>query len=74
MIIKACARLGCAPWHPEWFFEMTPVDFLVKAITKISEDPRHLGRVYNVVQQDPSPLTKSSPTWRTTDTWQTALH
>ncbi len=55
LIIKACARLGCAPLTPDWFFEMTPVDFLVKAITKISDDPRHLGRVYNVVQQDPVP-------------------
>ena len=55
LIIKACARLGCAPLVPEWFFEMTPVDFLVSAITKISDDPRHLGRVYNVVQQDPVP-------------------
>ncbi len=52
LIIKACARLGCAPLAPDWFFEMTPVDFLVKAITKISDDPRHLGMVYNVVQQD----------------------
>ena len=55
LIIKACARLGCAPLAPEWFFEMTPVDFLVKAITNISDDPRHLGRVYNVVQQAPVP-------------------
>ena len=55
LIIKACARLGCAPLAPEWFFEMTPVDFLVKAITKLSDDPRHLGRVYNVVQQAPVP-------------------
>ncbi len=55
LIIKACARLGCAPLAPEWFFEMTPVDFLVKAITRISDDPRHLGRVYNVVQQAPVP-------------------
>ena len=55
LIIKACGRLGCAPLVPEWFFEMTPVDFLVKAITKISDDPRHLGKVYNVVQQDPVP-------------------
>ena len=52
LIIKACARLGYAPLAPDWFFEMTPVDFLVKAITKISDDPRHLGMVYNVVQQD----------------------
>ena len=55
LIIKACARLGCAPLAPEWFFEMTPVDSLVKAITKISDDPRHLGKVYNVVQQGPVP-------------------
>ena len=55
LIIKACGRLGCAPLAPDWFFEMTPVDFLVKAITKISDDPRRLGRVYNVVQQAPVP-------------------
>ncbi len=55
LIIKACARLGCAPLVPNWFFEMTPVDFLVKAITKISDDPSHLGKVYNVVQQAPVP-------------------
>ena len=34
---------------------MTPVDFLAKAITKISDDPAHLGKVYNVVQQNPVP-------------------
>ena len=55
LIIKACARLGCVPRAPDWFFEMTPVDFLVAAITKISDDPKHLGRVYNVVQQAPVP-------------------
>ena len=55
LIIKACARLGCAPLAPEWFFEITPIDLLVKAITKISDDPRHLGKVYNVVQQAPVP-------------------
>ena len=55
LIIKACARLGCAPQVPDWSFEMTPVDFLVAAITKISDDRKHLGKVYNVVQQDPVP-------------------
>ena len=55
LIIKACARLGCAPLAPGWFFEMTPVDFLVTAVTRISDDPRHLGRVYNVVQPNPVP-------------------
>jgi thioester reductase-like protein len=55
LIIKACARLGFAPLAPGWFFEMTPVDFLVTAITNISDDARHLGKVYNVVQQNPVP-------------------
>ena len=53
MIIKACLRSRCVPIAPEWLFEMTPVDFLATAIAKIAEDPAHLGKVYNVVQQDP---------------------
>ncbi len=55
LILKACARLGSAPHAPDWYFEMTPVDFLVSAISKIADDPNHLGRVYNVVHQDPVP-------------------
>ena len=55
LILKACARMGSAPEAPDWFFEMTPVDFLVSAISRIADDPNHLGRVYNVVQQDPVP-------------------
>ena len=55
LIIKACARSGCAPLAPDWFFEMTPVDFLATAITRIADDAKHLGKVFNVVQQDPVP-------------------
>ena len=55
LILKACARLSSAPHAPDWYFEMTPVDFLVSAISKIADDPNHLGRVYNVVHQDPVP-------------------
>ena len=29
------------------------MDFLVSAIANFSDDPAHLGKVYNVVQQDP---------------------
>ncbi len=53
LIIKACARSGCAPLAPDWRFEMTPVDFLVTAIAKFSDELAHMGRVYNAVQQDP---------------------
>ena len=52
-IIKACGRSGYAPLAPDWRFEMTPVDFLAIAITKFSDAPAHLGKVYNAVQQDP---------------------
>ena len=55
LIIKACARLGCAPLVPGWSFEMTPVDFLATAITKIAGDASHFGSVYNAVQQAPVP-------------------
>ena len=55
LIIKACARMGSAPRAPDWFFEMTPVDFVVSAITRMADGPDHLGSVYNVVQQDPVP-------------------
>ena len=53
LIIKACARSGSAPLVPDWRFEMTPVDFLVAAIAKFSNEAAHLGKVYNVVQEDP---------------------
>ena len=52
-IIRACASSGYAPLAPDWRFEMTPVDFLVNAIARFSDDPAHLGKVYNVAQQDP---------------------
>ena len=47
--------MGSAPHAPDWYFEMTPVDFLVSAISRIADDPSHRGRVYNVVEQDPTP-------------------
>ena len=53
LIIKACLRSGFAPLAPNWLFEMTPVDFLAAAITKIADDPTHLGNVYNVVEPNP---------------------
>jgi amino acid adenylation domain-containing protein/thioester reductase-like protein len=55
LIIKACLRIGSAPIAPSWLFEMTPVDFLATAFTKIADDPSHFGKVYNIVQQDPVP-------------------
>ena len=55
LIIRTCARIGSAPHAPNWFFEMTPVDFLVSAISRMADAPDQVGRVYNVVQQEPVP-------------------
>ena len=55
MLLQACARAGCAPIAPDWYFEMTPVDFLARVIRGFAEDPAHWGKVYNVVQQHPLP-------------------
>ncbi len=55
MILLACARVGCAPVTPNWYFEMTPVDFLARAVRSFSDDPAHWGKVYNVVQEAPLP-------------------
>ena len=48
-------KVKCAPDNAKWAFEMTPVDFLVKAIVLFASNPSHFGRVYNVVQADPVP-------------------
>ena len=47
---------------------MTPVDFLVDAIAKVADDPKHFGKVYNIVHQDPVPADQVSPVWKATDT------
>lgn len=58
MIIDACMKVGCAPEKDQWAFEMTPVDFLVKAIVLFASKPSHFGQVFNVVQNDSVPARK----------------
>jgi thioester reductase-like protein len=55
LIIDACTKIKCAPDNDQWTFEMTPVDFLVKAIVRFADDPSHFGQVYNVVQSEAIP-------------------
>jgi thioester reductase-like protein len=52
LIIDACTKIKCAPDNDKWAFEMTPVDFLVKAIVRLAGDPTHFGQVYNIVQSE----------------------
>ncbi|MDP6455560.1 MAG: thioester reductase domain-containing protein [SAR202 cluster bacterium] len=55
MIIDACINVNCVPTNVNWMFEITPIDFLVNAITRFASSPSHLGQAYNVVQNDPTP-------------------
>ena len=52
-IMDACRKLQCAPEQDGWAFEMTPVDFLVKALVQLAAEPTHFGQVYNVVEAEP---------------------
>ncbi len=52
-IMDACMKVNGAPDIDTWAFEMTPVDFLAKAIVQFARHPSHIGQVYNVVQSDP---------------------
>ena len=53
MILDACQQLQQAPDCDDWLLEMTPVDFLVRAIVTLANQPEHFGRVYHAVQPDP---------------------
>ncbi len=55
LIVEACKKVQYAPDRPDWMFEMTPVDFLVKTIVTFAEKPAHFGNVYNVVESNPMP-------------------
>jgi amino acid adenylation domain-containing protein/thioester reductase-like protein len=55
LIIDACTKIKCAPDNDNWAFEMTPVDFLVKAIVRFASGPSHFGQVYNIVQSLATP-------------------
>ena len=55
LIVETCRKVGCAPLKEDWSFEITPIDFLVKAICAFAENPVHFGQVYHVVQNDTVP-------------------
>jgi thioester reductase-like protein len=53
MLINACRLLQVAPKSSQWTFELTPIDFLVRVITKFANSCNHFGQVYNVTQSPP---------------------
>ncbi len=54
LMVLGCLKLKRAPDVSNWFFEFTPVDFLVEAMTTFAEGDR-FGQVYNVVQRPTVP-------------------
>lgn len=52
-IIDASRKVKSAPDNKNWAFEMTPVDFLVKAIVRFAYHGENFGKVYNVVENNP---------------------
>lgn len=50
LILRGCLATGLAPESPQWNFEMTPVDFLTRAMVKLAADPQTCGSVFHVVQ------------------------
>jgi amino acid adenylation domain-containing protein/thioester reductase-like protein len=51
-------RLGCAPEVEGWRLEMTPVDFVARAILHLASDPKTLGGTYHLANPDPPPAEK----------------
>jgi thioester reductase-like protein/amino acid adenylation domain-containing protein len=55
MLINACARTRLAPQTDDWHFEMTPVDYLSRAIIHLASDPDCFNTAYNAVAADRIP-------------------
>jgi thioester reductase-like protein len=59
-LLEACLKLRAAPRQPEWAVELTPVDFLVRALVRLARDPAHWGQVFHVVGHPPMKLSMIS--------------
>ncbi len=48
LVLNACRRIRAAPMDKAWYFEATPVDFVVEAIVSIAEQQQPLGQSLNI--------------------------
>lgn len=55
LVIDACKKIQCAPETSQVFFEMIPVNFLVKSIAEFANNDCNYFKVYNVTQRQPIP-------------------
>jgi amino acid adenylation domain-containing protein/thioester reductase-like protein len=58
MLINTCMHIQYVPSPVHWGFEMTPIDFLVKSLVRFAEKEYLLGRVFNIVENNPFPVQK----------------
>jgi len=56
-ITLACARVGSIP-ALDLNMEVTPVDYVSRAIVQLSQQPEHLGNTYHLVNPQPLPIIK----------------
>jgi amino acid adenylation domain-containing protein/thioester reductase-like protein len=54
-IISESLHLGCAPDVDGWYVEMTPVDYVSDAISRLAADERADERVFHLADPDPLP-------------------
>lgn len=56
MLINACATTGVAPEAENWLFELTPVDFLTRAIVDMARESNgNFNKAYNIVAKERVP-------------------
>ena len=54
-LIAESLRLGRAPGLEGWRMEMTPVDFVSRAVSRIADEPDAIGRTFHLANPDPVP-------------------
>jgi thioester reductase-like protein len=54
-VIAESLRLGCAPEIEGWRMEMTPVDFVAKAMLHIASNPDPYGGTFHLANPEPPP-------------------
>jgi amino acid adenylation domain-containing protein/thioester reductase-like protein len=54
-VVAESLRLGCAPEIEGWRMEMTPVDFVAKAMLHIASNPDPYGGTFHLANPEPPP-------------------
>jgi len=58
MLLNTCMFIKSVPSPVDWGFEMTPVDMLVESLVQFAEKENLLGKVFNIVENNPFPAQK----------------